>query len=254
MDSKAPYSDVAAGVTSKLTLTFNGESHTVDLYSPEGVQLAAALWIKLAAEYRLMYEPTWLGIPIVQFPSDIVMMQEMIWKIRPDCIVECGVAHGGSAILYASLLELIGKGFVIGVDVEIRKHNRTAINDHPLSKRIELIEGSSVDSEVVNEVKRRIGGLKSVMVVLDSNHSRDHVMRELEIYSEMVTPENYLVVMDGAQAHVSDIPRGKQEWKTDNPLAAIREFVATRPHFESDPHYTRMHVTSNPEGFLYRKW
>ena len=253
MDPKAPYSDIAAGASSKLSLTFDGKSHSVDLYSQEGVQLVAALWVKLAAEYRLMYEPTWLGIPIIQFPSDIVMMQELIWKIRPDCIVECGVAHGGAAILYASMLELLGKGTVIGVDVEIREHNRAAVQKHPLSKRIELIEGSSVDSEVIRGIKKRVSGLKSVMVILDSNHSRDHVIKELEIYSGLVTPESYLVVMDGAQAHVSDIPRGKQEWKTDNPLEAIREFLKNHPDFESDPHYTRMHVTSNPEGFLRRK-
>ncbi|HYR89067.1 MAG TPA: CmcI family methyltransferase [Terriglobia bacterium] len=238
--------------SSKITLTSNGESRTVDLYSQEGVDLVANLWLKLSAEYRLMYEPTWLGIPIIQLPDDIVMMQELIWKIRPDYIVECGVAHGGSAILYASICELLGRGRVIGVDVEIRKYNRVAIQSHPLSRRIELIEGSSVDSQVVDDVKRRTRGAQSVLVVLDSNHSREHVRKELEMYCEFVTPGSYLVAMDGAQSQVWDIPRGKKEWKDDNPLPAIRDFLSSHPEFQSDSSYTRMHVTSNPEGFLRR--
>jgi cephalosporin hydroxylase len=236
----------------QIAFTSEGQSRSVDLYSPEGLQLVAGLWIKLATEYRVMYEPTWLGIPIIQFPSDMVMMQELIWKIRPDFIIECGVAHGGSTIFYASILELIGKGRVIGVDVEIRKHNRLSIQSHPMSKRIELIEGSSVDKQVLHQVKSRIGGAQCVAVVLDSNHSREHVFKELEMYWSLVTPGSYLVVMDGAQANVSDIPRGKAEWRDDNPLVAMRDFLKNHPEFRSDPYYTRMHITSNPEGFLRR--
>ena len=172
--------------------------------------------------------------------------------MRPDCIVECGVAHGGSLILYASILELLGSGQVIGVDVEIRQHNRAAIAGHSLAKRITLLEGSSVADEVVDQVEKAVGSAGSVLVVLDSNHSREHVLRELELYSRLVTPESYLVAMDGAQAHVSDIPRGKPEWRDDNPLAAIDIFLKTHPEFEVDAHYTRMRVTSNPSGFLRR--
>ena len=237
---------------SKITVTSATESQSVDLYSEEGLKLISSLWVKLCAEYKVMYEPTWLGIPIIQFPTDVVAMQELIWKLRPDWIVECGVAHGGSLVLYASILELIGKGRVIGVDVEIRKHNRLAIESHPMSKRIDLIEGSSVNSAIVDAVRAKVTGAQCVLVVLDSNHSREHVTKELEMYSDFVTPGSYMVAMDGAQAYVWDIPRGKREWKDDNPLIAIHEFLANRKDFKIDPHYTRMHVTSNPEGFLQR--
>ncbi|MBI4575134.1 MAG: hypothetical protein HY722_02600, partial [Planctomycetes bacterium] len=120
--------------------------------------LVAALWLKLCCEYRVMYEPTWLGIPIIQLPADIVMMQELVWKLRPDVIVECGVARGGSAVLYASICELLGRGRVIAVDVEIRPQNRRAIEGHPLAGRIELVEGSSTDPATVAQVRRRVEG------------------------------------------------------------------------------------------------
>ena len=122
---------------STLTLESNGERETVDLYSSEGLEMLTNLWVKAAAEHRVMYEPTWLGRNIIQFPSDVVAIQELLWKVRPDVVVETGVAHGGSLVLSASILELIGKGKVIGVDIEIRPHNRAAIEAHPLNKRIE---------------------------------------------------------------------------------------------------------------------
>ena len=237
---------------SQLTLTSRGASRTVDLYSQDGVELVSALWVKLAAQFRIMYEPTWLGVPIIQFPTDIVMMQELIWKLRPDVIVECGLAHGGSAILYASVCELLGTGRVIGIDIEVRQHNRVAIQSHTMSKRIEIVEGSSIDTSTVTAVKTRVGGAKTVLVVLDSNHSYDHVLQELTLYHEMVTPGSYLVAMDGAQGHVWDVPRGKRAWKDDNPLRAIHEFLSGHPEFQIDAHFTRMHTTSCPDGFLRR--
>ncbi|MBI3616050.1 MAG: cephalosporin hydroxylase family protein [Candidatus Omnitrophica bacterium] len=244
--------DLLASPSSQLTLNNNGSSTTVDLYSQEGLEMVAGLWLKVSCEHRLMYEPTWLGLPIIQFPTDIVMMQELIWKLRPDLIIESGLAHGGSAVLYASLCEMIGKGRVIGIDVEVREHNRTAIRSHPLSNRIEIIEGSSIDPQTFARVKERASGVQTVLVVLDSNHSHDHVLRELNLYHGLVTPGSYLVAMDGSQAHVWDVPRGKREWKEDHPLTAIRQFLKTHPEFQVDPHYTRMHLTSNPDGFLRR--
>ena len=237
---------------SKITLTREETSRTVDLYSQEGLELVASLWLKLCAEYRVMYEPTWLGIPIIQLPTDIVMMQELIWRLRPDVIIESGLAHGGSAALYASICELSGKGRVIGIDVEVKQHNRVAIQSHPMSKRIEIIEGSSTDPSTVAEVKRRVSGAQTVLVVLDSNHTCTHVSQELALYHELVTPGSYLVAMDGAQAHVWDVPRGKKEWKDDSPLLAIDTFLKEHPEFQSDPYYTRMYVTSIPNGFLRR--
>jgi cephalosporin hydroxylase len=247
-----PYTPITALDDAEITLRSENQSRTVSLYSEEGLKLVASLWVKLSAEYRLMYEPRWLGVPIIQFPEDIVVMQELLWNVRPDFVVECGVAHGGSGIFYASLCELMGNGRVLGVDVEIRPENRESVENHPLSRRLELIEGSSIARTVVDKVKDRVRSAKSVLVVLDSNHSAKHVSEELRLYSDLVTVGSYVVVMDGAQADVWDIPRGKKEWKRDNPLVAIDSFLGAHEEFEVDPYYTRLCVTSNPRGFLRR--
>jgi cephalosporin hydroxylase len=233
-----------------VTLDNAGHRTTVDLYSAEGLDLLSNLWIKAAAEHRVMYEPTWLGRPVIQFPTDIVAVQELLWRIRPDLVIETGIAHGGSLILSASILELIGKGKVVGVDIEIRAHNRTAIEAHPLKHRIELIEGSSIADTTMAAVRRAAADSKTVLVFLDSNHSEAHVLRELELYGELVTPGSYMVAHDGAQAWVWDIPRGKAEWKEDHPLKAIHAFLARHPEFVIDPHWTRYGITSSPEGWL----
>ena len=235
---------------STITLDNNGEKTTVDMYSREGLELLSNLWIKSAAEHRMMYEPTWLGRPIIQFPTDVVAVQELLWRIRPEAVVETGVAHGGSLVLSASILELIGRGKVIGVDVEIRPHNRAALDAHPLRHRIELIEGSSIAPETIAAVRRAVGSASPVVVLLDSNHSEQHVAQELELYGALVTPGSYLVAHDGAQAWVWDIPRGKPEWKDDHPLTAIHAFVARHPEFSIDPHWTRLGITSSPDGWL----
>ncbi|MBI4208585.1 MAG: class I SAM-dependent methyltransferase [Deltaproteobacteria bacterium] len=237
---------------STLTIDNGGERTTIDLYSKEGLDFLSNLWIKSAAQHRLMYEPTWLGRPIIQFPTDIVAIQELLWKLQPDVVVETGVAHGGSLVLSASILELIGKGKVIGVDIEIRPHNRVAIEEHPLKHRIELIEGSSVAAETLVAVRKAIGSAKSVLVFLDSNHTEAHVLQELELYGALVTPGSYLVAHDGSQAWVWDIPRGKPEWKNDHPLNAIHKFLAAHSEFRIDPHWTRHGITSSPDGFLKR--
>lgn len=242
-----------AGVGSTITLENGSERITAELYSRDGLDMLTNLWIKAAAEHRLMYEPTWLGRPIIQFPTDIVMIQELLWKVRPDVVIETGVAHGGSLVLSASILELIGKGKVIGVDIEIRPQNRAAIEAHPLKHRIELIEGSSVADDTLRKVRESVAGVQGVMVFLDSNHAQAHVLKELELYAPLVTPGSYLVAHDGAQAWVWDIPRGKPEWKDDHPLNAIHQFVATHPEFRIDPHWTRLGITSSPDGFLQRR-
>jgi cephalosporin hydroxylase len=245
---------LVTGPDTRLTLTSGGgRAIDVDLYSRQGLELVAGLWLKLSAENRLMYQHSWLGIPIIQLPGDIVAMQELIWRLRPDLIVECGFAHGGSAVLYASILELLGKGTVIGVDVEVRHYNRVAIEGHPLAHRIRMVEASSVDPATATRLERMVSGAGTVMVILDSNHSRVHVEAELALYHRLVTPGSYLVVMDGAQAHVWDTPRGKDEWREDNPLPAIADFLAAHPEFVRDAHWTRGHVTSSPGGFLRRR-
>ena len=141
------------------------------------------LWIKVGAERRVMYDVTWLGRPIIQFPTDMVLIQELLWKVRPDVVIETGVAHGGSLVFAASILELIGQGRVIGVDIEIRPHNREAITTHPLAHRISLVEGSSTAPETFAQVQQRINKGERVVVFLDSNHSEEHVKRELELYA-----------------------------------------------------------------------
>jgi cephalosporin hydroxylase len=236
-----------------LTVSTAGCSNTVDLYSRQGLELVAGLWLKLSAEFRLMYDLTWLGVPVIQLPGDMVMMQELLWRIRPELVIECGLAHGGSAILYASILELAGKGTVIGVDCEVRPYNRLALEAHPLAHRIRIIEASSTGPATLAQLAALCQGSSPVMVVLDSNHSATHVLEEMELYAPLVTPGSYLVVMDGAQAHVWDTPRGKPEWRDDNPLAAIAGFLPLHPEFEEDPRYTRVEVTSSPRGFLRRR-
>lgn len=240
----------------KLTLEAHGQTKTVDVFSQEGLDMVSALWTKLYAHAKLTHNCTWMGVPIIQFPEDIMMMEELIWKVRPDVIVECGFAHGGSALFYGSLMELMGKGIVVGVDVEIRPYNRIAVQNHPMSHRVRMVEGSSVEASTIAEIKSHIRPGDKVMVLLDSNHSKDHVSKEIALYHEMVSPGSYLVVMDGAQAYVWDMPGGKPEWKDDNPLASIEEFMASekgQAEFEIDEHFTRLYVTSNPKAYLRRK-
>jgi cephalosporin hydroxylase len=208
----------------------------------------------LYAKYRYSYNFTWYGRPIIQIPEDIVMMQELILRVRPDLIIETGIAHGGSLMLSASMLELLGEGNVIGIDIEVRPHNRHAIESHPLSKRIQLIEGSSIDDRVVNNVRRLGDGHRSVMVLLDSNHTHEHVLRELELYSPLVTRGSYIVVFDTG---IEDMPEGTfagKPWgKGNNPKTAVRQFLASNRDFVVDQELEeRLMYTVAPQGYLRR--
>ena len=194
----------------------------LDIYSQAGFDALSQLYTRSGWQHKISYEVTWLGIPIIQTPEDILMMQELIWKVRPDVIVECGVAHGGALMLYASILDLLGKGHVIGVDVEIRKYNRLALQSHPLSRRFTLIEGSSIDQATVDEVRRHIQPDDKVMVTLDSNHTAAHVAKELRLYAPLVTPDSYLVVFDGVMQVLTDAPGGQPTWDQDNPWHAVQ--------------------------------
>jgi len=211
--------------------TPDGEQ-SLPLYSTEAFNLVSDLWVKLGWSAKYSYTFSWLGRPLIQLPEDVMRMQEVIFKVKPDVIVETGVAHGGSLIFYASLFEAMGApGRVIGVDIEIRPHNRAAIEAHPLSRRITLIEGSSVDSRIVGQVKSQIPAGARVLVVLDSDHSRNHVRAELEAYHDLVSPDSYIVATDGVMSEVADTPRGKAEWAADNPTQAARDFAALHPEF-----------------------
>jgi cephalosporin hydroxylase len=227
-------------------------SKELDIYSPAGFAALSNLFTRSGWQQKVSYEVTWLGIPIIQTPEDILMMQELIWKVRPDVVIECGVAHGGALMLYASILELIGKGHVIGIDVEIRKYNRLALQSHPLSRRYTLIEASSIQTETVDQVRGLIQPDDRVLVALDSNHSKAHVAKELDLYASLVSPDSYIVVFDGVMQVLTDAPNGSPEWETDNPWHAVQDFLATHDDFEIDPYYNRLKVTYCPGGFLKR--
>jgi cephalosporin hydroxylase len=208
-----------------------------------------------ADKYDYAYLWSWLGVPIIQLPADIMATQEAIWATKPDVIVETGVARGGSLIFMASLLELIGKGEVIGVDIDIRAHNRDSIEKHPLSKRIQLVEGSSIDEEVVAKVRAAIPPESKVMVILDSDHRRDHVLAELRAYGPMVTEGCYLVVADTLAGHVDETmanPNRSNLWfKGDEPLSALRLFLEEDDRFEIDPTLNgKLILSSSPGGYL----
>lgn len=202
---------------------------------------------------RYSYNFCWMGRPIIQYPQDMIAMQEILWRVRPDLIVETGVAHGGSLVYYASLCELMGHGEVLGIDIDIRAHNREAIESHPMFKRISLLQGSSTDPAIVQQVSARAAG-KRVLVVLDSNHTHDHVLAELEAYAPLVSPGSYCVVFDTV---VEDLPAGlypDRPWDVgNNPKTAVREFLKRDDRFEVDRDIeAKIQITVAPDGYLRR--
>lgn len=201
---------------------------------------------------------SWMGVPIIQMPADIMATQEVIWDTRPDVIIECGVARGGSVLFMASMLELLGNGKVLGVDIDIRAHNRDSIESHPMSKRVTLIEGGSVDEETLAAVRAEIPEGASVMVILDSDHSRDHVLAECRAYGPLVTPGCYLVVADTIVAHLPEdsIARNRsQKLESGNdPDAAARIYMEETDAFEIDPILNgKLVMSSSPGGYLRRR-
>ncbi len=227
-------------------------------------------WILKSAEHGYSYNFRVLGRPIIQYPQDIVAVQELIWEIKPDLIIETGIAHGGSLILSASMLALLdycdaaqaGEVLdpahparrVLGIDIDIREHNRRAIEDHPLAGRIDMIEGSSVDPDVIGQVQRRAAGASKVLVCLDSNHTHEHVLAELEAYAPLVTVGSYCVVFDTI---VEDMPAGSfpdRPWdRGDNPKTAVTEYLEGHPEFAIDAARDhKLMISVAPGGFLER--
>lgn len=209
-------------------------------------------WMLDTSRYSYTYNFSWLGRPIIQFPQDILAMQEIIWEVRPDLVVETGVAHGGSLVLYASLLELLGgPGVVLGVDIDIRPHNREAIESHPMARRIRMIEGSSVDPAVVAQVRALAQG-RRVLVTLDSNHTHDHVLAELQAYGPIVSKGSYLVVCDTSIADAPDgFFAGKPWGRDDNPMTAVRAYLGSTDRFEIDRSISdKLLVTVARDGYL----
>ena len=243
-----------------LTVESNEQSRNLDLYSKQAFELISHQWLKVGWNQKYPYTFTWMGRPIIQLPEDIVRAQEVIYRVKPDLIIETGVAHGGSLILYASLCKAMEKGRVAGVDIEIRPHNRKAIDAHELRPYITLIEGSSIDTAVAAQVKSLVRPGETVLVILDSNHTRKHVLAELETYHDIVTPGSYLVATDGSMHDLHDVPRGKAEWVLDNPTAAVAEFARAHPEFvleQPDWPFNESVLTENithwPSAWLRRK-
>lgn len=206
-----------------------------------------------SAKHKYSYHFSWMGRPIIQLPQDMLAMQEIIWRVKPDLIVECGIAHGGSIIYYASLLELQGHGEVLGIDRDIRPHNREAIESHPMSKRISMIEGSSIDEATIAQV-RAIAEGKKVILVLDSNHTHDHVLAELRAYAPLVAVDSYCVVMDTV---VEDMPAEffpDRPWGPgDNPKTAVWEYLKENSDFEIDQQMQdKLLLSVAPDGYLRR--
>jgi cephalosporin hydroxylase len=215
---------------------------------------AAANFNLASNKAQYSYNFTWMGRPIIQYPQDMIAMQEIIWDIKPDLIIETGIAHGGSLIFYASLLELIGSGEVLGVDIDIREHNRKEIENHSMYKRIKMIQGSSIAEETIEQVKAHVAGKSKIIVLLDSNHTHDHVLNELQLYAPFVSVGSYLVVFDTIVEHMPDDYLPGRPWKVgDNPKTAVVEFLKNNDQFEihrSVDHKVLISVA--PEGYLKR--
>jgi cephalosporin hydroxylase len=210
--------------------------------------------MELSVRYRYSYNFTWLGVPIIQYPEDLVALAEIVWAVRPDLIVETGIAHGGSLVFYASMQELIGGGGrVLGIDIDIRAHNRSAIEAHPMSRRIDMLQGSSTDGGILALVAGRATG-RRVMVVLDSNHTEEHVLDELRAYAPFVTEGSYLIVLD---TMVENLPAGlypDRPWDVgNNPMTAVNRFLEEDDNFVIDEEYdNKLLLTVAPRGYLKR--
>jgi len=209
-------------------------------------------WFLKGYDYEYSYHFQWLGRPIIQYPQDILALQEIIWDVKPDVIIETGIARGGSLVFSASMLQLIGKGKVIGIDIDIGEHNKKEIKNHPLNKRIKMIEGSSIDEKIIKKVFRAVKSTDKVMVILDSNHTHEHVLKELEAYSKLVTKGSYLIVFDTVVEELPEKLFSKRPWsKKKNPKTAVRAFLSKSNRFKIDKQMTdKLLITAAPDGYL----
>ena len=244
----------------------------LESYASDGAfQTLSRDWLQASMQRQYVYNFDWMGRPIIQYPQDMVAMQELVWRVRPDLIIETGIAHGGSLVLSASLLALLdmsdaieagttldpraSRRKVLGVDIDIRAHNRAAIEAHPMASRIAMIQGSAVVPEVVQQVRDFAKGYQRVLVCLDSNHTHEHVLAELHAYAMLATVGSYCVVFD---TFVEDMPPkffADRPWDVgNNPKTAVHQWLADHPEFEIDAEMEqRLQVTVAPHGFLRRK-
>lgn len=243
-----------------LTSVCEGTVREVPLYSREAFEALSREWIRVGWAVQYYFTFTWLGRPVLQLPEDLVRLQEVIVTLQPDVIVETGIYDGGSLLFHATICEALDKGRIIGIDKHISEETRSALGHHRLAHRIEMIEGDSSAEDTVAKVRALIGAAESVMVLLDSHHTKDHVARELLAYAPFVTPGSCIVVTDGVMRDLADVPGGEPAWVHDNPAAAALEFAGAHPDFElCQPawKFNRSPLEQNttywPDGWLWRK-
>jgi cephalosporin hydroxylase len=225
----------------------------------ENMKASAHAFLKASVESKYSYNFSWLGRPIIQYPQDMVAMQEILWEVKPDLIIETGIAHGGSLIFYASILELIStctghQGEVLGIDIDIRPHNRKAIEEHPMYKRISMIQGSSISPEIVAKVVEKAKGKKRILVCLDSNHTHDHALAELQAYAPLTSVESYCVVFDTLIEDMGEGAYPDRSWGMgNNPKTAVWEYLKTHSEFEIDKSIdNKLLISVAADGYLKR--
>ena len=248
--------DEAEGV---VIVTDGSGERRLKLDSAEAFSAVSRAWLRCGWDTRYVYGFSWLGRPIIQLPEDLIRLQEVIYAVKPDVIIETGIAHGGSLIFHASLCKAMGRGRVIGIDIEIRPHNREAIEQHELFDYLTLIEGSSTDEAVVAQVAEQVTPGETVLVILDSNHTRDHVLAELDAYGKLVSKGSYILACDGIMGEIAGAPRAEPDWSWNNPAEAAKEFAATdsrfvieEPAFPFNEGAVTERVTYWPGAFLKR--
>ncbi|UCD75415.1 MAG: class I SAM-dependent methyltransferase [Phycisphaerales bacterium] len=248
--------------TERFTITAE-DGRPVSWFDEEGFSLLSRWWLLASWQRKYSYQFRWLGRPVIQLPADLIMIQDLIHRIRPTVIVETGIAHGGSVVFHASVLVAVHHGGampadrprVIAVDIEIRPHNREALESHPMSAHFTLVEGDSTNESVVDEVRMLLRDDDVVLVILDSGHSRAHVAGELRAYGPLVSPGSAIVAMDGIMPALARLPDGQEEWLEDSPTAAIEEFLSSEAGqaFAIDESYRDYAVTHSPGGVLLRR-
>jgi cephalosporin hydroxylase len=231
--------------------------HRMD--TAEAFKIVSDAWLRCGWDTKYVYSFSWMGRPIIQLPEDIIRVQEVLYRVKPDVIIETGVAHGGSLIFYASLCKAMDRGRVIGIDIEIRPHNRAAIEAHEMMPWITLIEGSSTDGSIIDQVSALVQPDESVLVILDSNHTKAHVLAELQAYGPLVTSGSYIIATDGIMSQVVGAPRTQPDWSWNNPLEAAlvfassnSEFILEEPAFPFNEGVIQERVTYWPGAFLRR--
>ena len=250
--------DTDAGILT--TESSNAQPRELPLYGREAFEILSREWVRCGWALHYYYTMTWFGRPILQLPEDLVRLQEVLVALQPDVIIETGICFGGSLLFHATICESLRRGRVIGIDLHIPEETRAAVMNHRLSHRIRMIEGDAIAPETVEKVRAQVRPGETVMVILDSNHTKAHVAGELEAYSPLVTPGSCIVAADGIMRDLTDVPGGDPEWSRDNPAEAAKEFLAGHPEFEMrqpawpyNKSTLEANITYWPDGWLWRK-